>query len=491
MDKATLGTFDVAVIGGGINGASLYNQLCRENRRVILIDRGDFASGTSQASSMMIWGGLLYLGSLDLRAVCDFSACRDQMIRELADWVSPCKFRFLPAQRGLFRKEPAFLGLYLYWLISLFARARPRVERRFPEQELLARNNICLLFEEAQINQSDARFVLHWITRNEGLGGVALNYCELRHGEYHRGEKIWRLSVRDRSRDRELTVRARVVVNCAGVWTDRINAIFGIRSPVKHVFSKGVTLGLRRHAEQTSPLIFDTGEHNDVITSIPWGPILMWGPTETSVTDIDEGYTASAGDFGFLLDQYRRCYKNAACGDDIVSYRCGVRPLAVDTDYDRKDYPLKLSRRSRIIVDRERSWVSVYGSKLTSCNRLAASVVRNLDRLLPERESVAVAEPARPSPQMVTYPGVDEAQPSIEWCIEHEYCVTLEDYLRRRTNIAQWVPREGLGVDDENLPRLRELSLSLAQGNAARAERALSEYRSGVVNRFDRVLAPL
>ena len=72
--------------------------------------------------------------------------------------------------------------------------------------------------------------------------------------------------------------------------------------------------------------------------------------------------------------------------------------------------------------------------------------------------------------------------------MEHEYCNTLEDYLRRRTNISQWVPREGLGYEDENLPLLREMSLTLAHGNRAKAEQHLAAYRADVANRFDRVL---
>jgi len=72
--------------------------------------------------------------------------------------------------------------------------------------------------------------------------------------------------------------------------------------------------------------------------------------------------------------------------------------------------------------------------------------------------------------------------------MEREYCYTLEDYLRRRTNIAQWVPREGLGYEDDNLPVLREMSLKLAHGNQVKAEQHLTDYRTRVVNHFDRVL---
>jgi len=489
-DAATSGIFDVAIIGGGINGACLYNQLCREGRRVILIEKSDFGSGTSQASAMMVWGGLLYLGSLDFPAVYSFSASRDKMIHEMAEWVSPCWFRFLPAKHGLLSKAPVTLALYLYWLISQFKRGRPRIEKQFPEKGLLARDNVSLLFEEARIMQSDARFVLHWITRNTNSGGVALNYCELEEGAFSDGDGSWHLSARDRIGNQEISFRTRAVINCAGVWTDRINASFGIPSPYKHVFSKGVILGMRRHREQLAPMIFDMGEHNDVITSIPWGPIGLWGPTETAIRDIEQGFSALPEDIHFLLHHYGRCYRRAATTKDIVSLRCGIRPLVVKASYDKDEYPLELSRRSRITVDKGKSWVSVYGSKITGCRSLAASVARRLDAILPERQKISAEEiPAdQASARTFAFPGLAEKFPTIDWCMEHEYCNTLEDYLRRRTNISQWVPREGLGSEDENLQLLREMSLTLARGNRVKAEQHLAAYRASVADRFDRVL---
>lgn len=72
--------------------------------------------------------------------------------------------------------------------------------------------------------------------------------------------------------------------------------------------------------------------------------------------------------------------------------------------------------------------------------------------------------------------------------MEHEHCCTLEDYLRRRTNIAQWVPREGLGRNDENIPRLREMCLVLAKGDGVAADHHLTQYRTRVAERFDTVL---
>ncbi|MEK7734170.1 MAG: FAD-dependent oxidoreductase, partial [Pseudomonadota bacterium] len=93
-------TFDVTILGGGINGACLYHRLCTAGYKVLLVDQGDFAAGTSQASGMMIWGGLLYLRSLDLLSVYRFSQARDAMIRNLPEWIEPAPVHYIPAHQG-------------------------------------------------------------------------------------------------------------------------------------------------------------------------------------------------------------------------------------------------------------------------------------------------------------------------------------------------------------------------------------------------------
>lgn len=490
LTSASQHLFDVAIIGGGINGACLYHQLCREGRRVVLIEKGDFGSGTSQASAMMIWGGLLYLGSLDFKAVYDFSVSRDNMILNMADWVSPRSFRFLPTPKGKLSALPVGLALYMYWAISRFRRRRPKLERNFDQQKSMKHDGVSFLFEEGQLAQSDARFVLHWITQHASSSSVALNHCNLADGTYHEKDERWNLTAVDQINGTEIDIRAHTVVNCAGVWADKVNTTFGISSPYKHVMSKGVFLGLQSRNNGCDPLIMDMGEHNDVINSIPWGPVVLWGPTETAVSDIEEGMAVSPEDINFLLDNYNRCHKIKITKDDIISVRCGIRPLAVETSYTKDEYPLEVSRRHRIAVDSERSWVSVYGSKLTGCEQLAATVARRLAPLLPETRQKCPDRIAEQEPVAGTFDflGLNNSFHEIRWCMEHEYCCTLEDYLRRRTNIAQWVAREGLGKNNEHEPAIRKLCLELTDGDEEAAERQFLAYQAKVENSFDQLL---
>jgi glycerol-3-phosphate dehydrogenase len=89
--------FDVAIVGAGINGACLYHELCGRGYKVLLLDKGNFACGTSQSSAMMVWGGLLYLRNFDFKAVIDFSLSRDRMIESLNGRIRSQVFRYIPA----------------------------------------------------------------------------------------------------------------------------------------------------------------------------------------------------------------------------------------------------------------------------------------------------------------------------------------------------------------------------------------------------------
>ncbi|WPB58478.1 FAD-dependent oxidoreductase [Xylophilus sp. GOD-11R] len=482
--------FDVVVIGGGINGACLYDRLCREGYRVLLVDRGDFASGTSQASGMMIWGGLLYLRTFDIASVLRLSSDRDRIIERKAGWVTPELMRYLPPAGDRRARWLAQAGLWLYWLMSRGRRRPPRGQTVFPEAGLIRPGLVggALAYEEAVLGESDARFVYRWIAAPPMPGQIALNYAEVQ-GDYAVQDRCWHLALTDVRSARTHPIRAALVVNCAGVWTDRVNAVFGIDSPWRHVLSKGVYLGLPRHAEHHASLFFELGSHQDVITHVPWGPISLWGPTETTVETIEEGRVASPEDLDFLLDHYARRYRRPFDRSDIVSVRCGIRPLVVDRHSRFDGYSLDLSRRQEVVRHADKPWISCYGGKITGCSRMAERVWREIRKSIAATGQRRVDHAAMQSraPQ-VRFDGIAAPVPSPAWTAEHEMCCTLEDYLRRRTNLAQWIARGGWGPDDSNAPALTAMALEIAQGDAHAAAAMLQGYRHQVRSTLDPLL---
>jgi glycerol-3-phosphate dehydrogenase len=490
FDEVSHSIFDVAVVGAGIGGASVYHRLCREGYRVLLVDKRDFAGGTSQSSAMMVWGGLLYLAQRDFATVRHFCQSRDRMLRQLPDWVRLCPNRYVPTTDPGRRGWMVLLGLYSYWAFGGFRRARPRLERKFPERAFLRRERLrpTLVYEEATVEPSDARFVLHWILSTAGGESVAVNYCALAGGRWDAPTRTWHLELRDELTGREAVARARWVVNAAGVWTDEVNRRFDIESPYKHIFGKGVFVGLGRDHRHATPLTFENRNDGDCMTLIPWGPIALWGPTETVVTDLCRGFAPEPEDVRFLLGELNRHLARPARVEDIVSLRCGVRPLAVPRSYEAGRLTLNISRRQVIVENGRVPWTSLYGGKLTGCVALAESLAARLGRCLGPTGRRERSNDTQPM-ESGNFPGLDQPVLSARQAIEREMCWTLDDYLRRRTNIAQWVPRGGLGRGDEHLAHLEELAALFATATGRSAQDELSAYRSKIARDLDQVLA--
>ena len=483
--------FDVAVIGGGINGASVYHELCSHGYRTLLVEKADFAGGTSQASAMFIWGGLLYLRNLEFASVAKYCRARDRMARDLPEWVRACPIRYMPSRED--SRSPQFIlaSLYLYWLLGGFHRARPRRESAYSERGLFGADRLfpSLVYEEAWVMPSDARFALQWILAHRGPGQVALNYCELRGGAYDGARQAWRLELADGLTGRQAVARTRLVVNAAGVWTDRINCRFGVQSAYKHVFGKGAFIGIPRDPRLSVPLIFETRHDADCMTLIPWGPVALWGPTETFATDLEAGFRAEPEDVRLLLDELNRHVVRPVAGSDIVSLRCGVRPLAVERSFTPGRHTLGLSRNLQIERDRDVPWISIFGGKLTGCLDAARAAARLVREAVRPSGAPAPAPAIPPRPVLEACPGLGRPVASARYCAEQEWCWTLEDYLRRRSNIAQWVPRGGLGREDEHVPHLREIARVFTGGGEAAAQEGVEAYRKKVDREFDRVLA--
>jgi len=482
--------FDVAIIGGGISGVSLYHQLCRRGLSVVLLERSDFASGSSQASAMMIWGGLLYLRHAEFRAVRRLCSARERLLADLNQSVMARPFYLLPPG-GSAGRLAVQAALYAYWLMGGCRRSRPRRLRTFADQALLDGRcgRTALVYEEACLRDSDARFVLEWMLPHQNGRQLALNYCGVSGGRWQPATRRWRLDLTDAILSRRAQVEARAVVNAAGVWTDHVDELFARSTPWRHILSKGVFIAFPRLPHHESTLMLPTRGGN-YMTLMPWGPVSLWGPTETEVDTPEAGFRVRAADVRLLLDELNAHLASPLAARDIVSLRCGVRPLAIGRDQRPPRRALDLSRDYRIYVDPSASWVSVYGGKLTSAATLAADAAGRVARLLGEAQRPA----SRPSfeasqPRRAPFPNLDEAIPSAEWCAEFELCWNIEDYLRRRTNVSQWVARGGLGRRGEHHEHLVDVAAAFTDGDRAAAAEQVAGYRCKVESTFDRVLS--
>jgi glycerol-3-phosphate dehydrogenase len=465
-------TIETLVIGGGITGACFFHVAARRGRDVVLVEQGDFGSGTSQASGMMIWGGLLYLRNFEFALVRKLSRARDHLLRRHAHQVQLRRFEFLPLAHGGRSSLLVWAGLQLYRALSGFRRGRVMQAARSAHEHGFRRGRFARAwsYEEGFLRTSDTRFALDWLL-DSGRFEKAHNHTSIEALAWNPSEKVFEAILRDTISGSSRRLKARQVVNCAGPWTDSVNARYGISSTVHHHPSKGVYLVLPGTGDDQA-LAMEMEHEGDTLCWVPWGPVVLWGPTETDIEHPDQA-KATKEDVDFLLDRLNRNSARNWTRDDILNVRVGTRPLALPPGA-KPAYSLDLSRRAILEKHPTLPWSSAFGGKLSGALDFALDMHAALHGESLSPRDLTVASPRSRPTSRAYFHALEITDPA--WSRDHESCRTLEDFLRRRTNVAQWIARGGLGREGEHLEDLRHIAALLHPDDPQAAQRDLEVY---------------
>lgn len=370
--------FDVIIVGGGINGAVSAAALAGRGIRVALVDRGDFAGQTSQASSNLAWGGFKYLESGEIGLVRDLCRSRNRLMAAYPSSVR--EIRHLTLIERAFRWHPflLYLGALIYWLIGSAYTRRPRYHplRRLAEEEPIVDTSQGwggMEHSESQIVDNDARFVFRFVRSALDDGAACVNYVEALGAT--RDAHGWAVAMRDVRTGAEWTTRCRALVNACGPFADRFNALIGHTTRHRHVMSKGTHIIVRRLTRHRRVLSFFTDDGRPFF-ALPMGHRTVIGTTDTEVDGPISEVTDD--DRQYLLDNInKRLDLEAPLTEaDIIAERVGVRPLVVAKDdaVDAVDW-LKLSRKHAIETHARERVVTIFGGKLTDCLNVGDEVV--------------------------------------------------------------------------------------------------------------------
>ncbi len=383
IDKLGGEVFDVLIVGGGINGASAAAALAGKGVRVALIERGDFAGSTSMHSSNLVWGGIKYMESRDFALVRKLCRSRNHLIKSYPTTVQ--EIRFLTTITRGFRYHPRYLwaGAWLYWLIGNGFTRIPRFlsPQAISDNEAIIDTSSAVggfEYSDAYLHDNDARFVFNFVRGALNYGAVAVNYVESLGAR--RESDGWLTRVRDVMSGRELEVRSRVLINAAGPWVDEHNALTGQSTNHRHVYSKGIHLIVPRLTDSQRVLAF-FADDGRLFFVIPMGPRTCIGTTDTRVERPE--VVATEEDIRFVLDNINKRLRLERPLDqqDIISIRCGVRPLAVKaTGGGERDF-LQLSRKHAIDINSHDAHLSIFGGKLTDCLNVGEEVVEAVNRM--------------------------------------------------------------------------------------------------------------
>jgi glycerol-3-phosphate dehydrogenase len=375
---------DVLVVGGGITGAGIARDAAMRGFRTALVERDDFASGTSSRSSRLVHGGVRYLEHGHLHLVFESSRERRTLMRIAPHLVRPLRFTW-PVYRGA--RVPLWklrVGLIMYDALAVFRNVknhRVLAPTEVAAQEpSLRRDDLVGGATYYDAATDDARLTLANVMAAEEHGAVMLNHVAVVR-LVRDGDRVSGAVVRENGSDAETTVRARVVVNATGPWTDALRAMDdGSRSTSAVRATKGVHIAVPRERLAThGALTLLSPVDGRVMFALPSTATTIIGTTDTPTDEHPDAVRASREDIDYLLAAANSFFPVAnLTPNDIVAAWAGIRPL-VASGFTRD--PASASREHRI--DRSASGVvSVSGGKLTTYRSMASEVVDVVERSL-------------------------------------------------------------------------------------------------------------
>lgn len=380
------GSFDVLIVGGGINGAVSAAVLAGRGANVALVDRGDFGGFTSQASSNLVWGGFKYLESYEIFLVRKLCLSRNRLVKAYPDNVKPISFLATLDKTSPHPRWLAALGSFAYWVIGGFKTRPPRMlsARRVEELEPVVDTRSAVggvEYYDAYLADNDSRFVFGFVRSALDAGASAVNYVDFLGAD--REDDRWTVRLQDiEEGGDEFTCTARVLINAAGPFVGGINDELGVATDHQVVFSKGIHLIVPQLTPNNRVLAF-FDDTQRLFYVIPMGRRSVIGTTDTRV---DSPYTqVTPEDREFLLGQInaRLDLANPLTEADVLADRSGVRPLVVRVDREVEDDVdwTKLSRKHVIEADDVRRVITIFGGKLTDCLNVGEGVADVVERM--------------------------------------------------------------------------------------------------------------
>jgi glycerol-3-phosphate dehydrogenase len=505
LDRIRSGSFDVLVIGGGITGAGVALDAAARRVSVALVERGDFAQGTSSWSTKLVHGGLRYLPMLDIAQVREDLQEQNALLRNAPHLVRPLPF-LLPLYRGARRPlgltlPPALraglpigmeMGLWAYDLLA--GRRGARRHRRLsrggaaavvPPIRLDGLRHAYLYYDG---QTDDARLTLTVLKTAAGLGALLANYVEAV-GVVMEAGRATGVRLVDRFSGERFTVPARTVINATGVWAEDVARFAGPptfqirRAKGVHLVCSNARLRLHRAA-----LVLPETDDGRIAFIVPWQGVLVVGTTDTEWDRAGDEPEITHADVSYLLDHASRFLTVPLDRRDVIGAYAGLRPLISAGSGSTA----RLSRRHGVFQSGA-GFYSIIGGKLTTFRRMAEDVVNaatgrrlgtpsptrglplsgaaGLDKALPSLRARArrlglprttflhlVRSHGTEAPTVLALVEANRAlgEPLARGCphigaevivaVREEMAVTLADVLLRRTRLAHLLPDQGVGI---------------------------------------------
>ena len=375
LDTMASGDLDVLVVGAGVVGAGAALDAVSRGLSTALVEQRDFASGTSSRSSKLVHGGLRYLEMFDFALVKEALEERGLLLTKLAPHlVRPVSFLY--PLHHTWERPYVGAGLMLYDAMAQLGAHAGKHAMGVPRHKHVFRRQLARMAPDLRTDEltgairyydcqvDDARLVMN-IARTAAAYGAHVASRAKVVDFLREGDRVVGARVVDLENDREVEVRARVVINAGGVWTNEIQGMLGGRGALDVEASKGIHLVVPRNRIR-STAGFITKTKTSVLFVIPWGRHWIIGTTDTP-WDLDLAHpAASRADIDYVLEHLNKLLRTPLDHSDVQGVYAGLRPLVKGATEPTS----KISREHTVAAPLP-GLVMIAGGKLTTYRVMA------------------------------------------------------------------------------------------------------------------------
>ncbi len=457
--------WDIAVIGGGSSGLGVALDALSRGLSVILLDKADFAKGTSSRSTKLVHGGVRYLAQGDVLLVLEALKERGRLLRNAPHLAHNQSF-IIPIY-SFFDKIKYTVGLKLYDIMA--GKLRLGTTKFISKNEIISRlptlktENLKggVVYQDGQFD--DARLALNIAQTCNDMGGVMLNYMKVNQLLKGDSGKVEGIHVTDQLSEKSFDLKAKMVVNATGVFADKILKMDNPEARKMIQPSQGIHLVLESSfmSEKDALMIPETSDGR-VLFAVPWQGKVVVGTTDTLRKKPKLEPAALEQEIEFVLNTASTYLTKAPTRADVLSVYAGLRPLAAPKDEGEKTK--EISRSHKVIVS-DSNLVTLTGGKWTTFRKMGEDTVEHFSQITNEKlsesksadqkihgystvksnqhlaiygsdiEKINILQDENPELSEKLHESYPYTKAEVVWAVRNEMAMKVEDVLARRIRI--------------------------------------------------------
>ncbi|WP_421802000.1 glycerol-3-phosphate dehydrogenase/oxidase [Flagellimonas sp.] len=387
LQKVTKEVYDLVVIGGGITGAGIALDASSRGMKVLLLEKGDFASGTSSKSTKLIHGGLRYLKQFDFWLVKEVGSERAIVHKLAPHLVLPEKMLLPLIEGGSYGKWLTSIGLKVYDILAQVSGddKRQMLEKKeaMKLEPLLPKKILNGAGYYAEYRTDDARLTLENLKTSLQFGAQLFNYTKVTDFIYE-DEKVAGVIFTDEVFGDEYRVSSKYVINAAGPWVDELRSVNQSKKGKRLHLTKGVHLVFPKEKLPVKQSVYFDIPDGRMMFAIPRGKVTYIGTTDTNFNLDKDHVTTDIADAIYLVSAVNNMFPDIELElDDIISSWAGLRPLI----HEEGKSASELSRKDEIFTS-DTGLVSIAGGKLTGYRKMAERTVNRIAKKMEEDHDV-------------------------------------------------------------------------------------------------------